>query len=545
MLLIEKAEIFFSSGLNVFTGETGSGKSIIFDCLDFVMGNKTRRSLLKENEKRGEVTIEFGIDGMSDVVDFISELSIPVLETLIVRRVEFSDGRKKSYINDINCTTEILKSLGEKIIEFVDQKNNSKILRKQNHINLVDDFCSNKKKINELKQIWSKLNGQKEKLSNLIKLKNKSLEELEFKKKSFLELKKLNLMPGEFEELEIKRKTLKSSNKIIEYLKESYDLITQNETNKNITTSIIKLEKISELLSKNKLLDESIDGLNLIINNLDEAEKNIQELLKNFSYGDMSLEDIEDRLFEIKGLSRKHNVFADELISLKTELEKDLHEFDNFDEEIKSINEDLLENENKYNRIANLISNIRKEKSEQLSKIVNHELSHLKMDGIKFLINCNEKKEKTIIGKDEIVFLIRNNNLAVQDLDKIASGGELSRILLALKVSLAKETEGLTLIFDEIDRGIGGATAESVGERLSILSKTEQILLITHSPQVAAKANKHWKVSKKITEDGFPISFTRELDENNKKKELARMISGKVVTKEAIAAAEKLMPQHK
>ena len=542
MLLIEKAEIFFSSGLNVFTGETGSGKSIIFDCLDFVMGNKTRRSLLKENEKRGEVTVEFGIDGMSDVVDFISELSIPVLETLIVRRVEFSDGRKKSYINDINCTTEILKSLGEKIIEFVDQKNNSKILRKQNHINLLDDFCSNKKKINELKQIWSKLNGQKEKLSNLIKLKNKSLEELEFKKKSFLELKKLNLMPGEFEELEIKRKTLKSSNKIIEYLKESYDLITQNETNKNITTSIIKLEKISELLSKNKLLDESIDGLNLIINNLDEAEKNIQELLKNFSYGDMSLEDIEDRLFEIKGLSRKHNVFADELISLKTELEKDLHEFDNFDEEIKSINEDLLENENKYDKIANLISNIRKEKSEQLSKIVNHELSHLKMDGIKFLINCNEKKEKTIIGKDEIVFLIRNNNLAVQDLEKIVSGGELSRILLAIKVSLAKETEGLTLIFDEIDRGIGGATAESVGERLSILSKTEQILLITHSPQVAAKANKHWKVSKKITEDGFPISFTRELDEDNKKKELARMISGKVVTKEAIAAAEKLMP---
>ena len=542
MLLIEKAEIFFSSGLNVFTGETGSGKSIIFDCLDFVMGNKTRRSLLKENEKRGEVTIEFGIDGMSDVVDFISELSIPVLETLIVRRVEFSDGRKKSYINDINCTTEILKSLGEKIIEFVDQKNNSKILRKQNHINLLDDFCSNKKKINELKQIWSKLNGQKEKLSNLIKLKNKSLEELEFKKKSFLELKKLNLMPGEFEELEIKRKTLKSSNKIIEYLKESYDLITQNETNKNITTSIIKLEKISELLSKNKLLDESIDGLNLIINNLDEAEKNIQELLKNFSYGDMSLEDIEDRLFEIKGLSRKHNVFADELISLKTELEKDLHEFDNFDEEIKSINEDLLENENKYNRIANLISNIRKEKIEQLSKIINHELSHLKMDGIKFLINCNEKKEKTIIGKDEIVFFIRNNNLAVQDLEKIVSGGELSRILLAIKVSLAKETEGLTLIFDEIDRGIGGATAESVGERLSILSKTEQILLITHSPQVAAKANKHWKVSKKITEDGFPISFTRELDEDNKKKELARMISGKVVTKEAIAAAEKLMP---
>ena len=543
MLLIEKADIVFSNGLNVFTGETGSGKSIIFDCLGFVLGTKIRKKFLKENEKRGEVIVEFGIDGMGEVVDFLSELSIPVLETLIVRRVEFSDGRKKSYINDISCTSEILKSLGEKIIEFVDQKNNSKILKKQNHINLLDNFCSNKKQINELKQIWFKLNDQRKKLSNLIKFKNKALEELEFKKKSLLELKKLNLLPGEFEELETKRKTLKSSLKIIEYLKESYNLITQNETNRNITTSIIKLEKTAELLPKNKLLDECIDGLNLIINNLNETENNIQELLKNFSPSDMSLEDIEDRLFEVKRLSRKHNVFADDLISLKTELEKHLNEFNNFDEEIKLINNDILENENKYDKIANLISNTRKEKSEQLSKIINHELSYLKMDGIKFLITCNERKEKTIIGKDEIFFLIRNNNLAVQDLEKIASGGELSRILLALKVSLAKETEGLTLIFDEIDRGIGGATAESVGERLSILSKTEQILLITHSPQVAAKANKHWKVSKKITDEGFPISFTRELDQNNKKEELARMISGKVVTKEAIAAAEKLMPK--
>ena len=543
MLLIEKADIVFSNGLNVFTGETGSGKSIIFDCLGFVLGTKIRKKFLKENEKRGEVIVEFGIDGMGEVVDFLSELSIPVLETLIVRRVEFSDGRKKSYINDISCTSEILKSLGEKIIEFVDQKNNSKILKKQNHINLLDNFCSNKKQINELKQIWFKLNDQRKKLSNLIKFKNKALEELEFKKKSLLELKKLNLLPGEFEELETKRKTLKSSLKIIEYLKESYNLITQNETNRNITTSIIKLEKTAELLPKNKLLDECIDGLNLIINNLNETENNIQELLKNFSPCDMSLEDIEDRLFEVKRLSRKHNVFADDLISLKTELEKHLNEFNNFDEEIKLINNDILENENKYDKIANLISNTRKEKSEQLSKIINHELSYLKMDGIKFLITCNERKEKTIIGKDEIFFLIRNNNLAVQDLEKIASGGELSRILLALKVSLAKETEGLTLIFDEIDRGIGGATAESVGERLSILSKTEQILLITHSPQVAAKANKHWKVSKKITDEGFPISFTRELDQNNKKEELARMISGKVVTKEAIAAAEKLMPK--
>ena len=151
-------------------------------------------------------------------------------------------------------------------------------------------------------------------------------------------------------------------------------------------------------------------------------------------------------------------------------------------------------------------------------------------------------RDRSIIGKDQVFFQLRNNNLAVQDLEKVASGGELSRILLALKVSLVTQTSGLALIFDEIDRGIGGATAEAVGGRLAILSKKEQILLVTHSPQVASKANKHWRVIKKITNGGLPISSIRELDKNGTKRELGRMLSGKIITKEAIAAAEKLMP---
>ena len=164
------------------------------------------------------------------------------------------------------------------------------------------------------------------------------------------------------------------------------------------------------------------------------------------------------------------------------------------------------------------------------------------MDGITFIVVFEEKKEKSIIGNDEVFFQLSNNNLAAEDLEKVASGGELSRILLALKVSLVQQTSGLALIFDEIDRGIGGATAEAVGDRLSILSKNEQILLVTHSPQVASKAHKHWNVSKRITNEGFPLSCIQELSTDGIKKELARMISGKIITKEAIAAAEKLMP---
>ncbi len=541
MLLIEKADIVFSSGLNVFTGETGAGKSIIFDCLGFVFGNKTRKSYLKEKEKSGQVTIEFEIDNSSKIVNLLLELSIPISETLIIRRVEFDDGRRKSYINDVNCTIDSLKKIGEQLIEFVDQKNYSKILKKQNHINLLDNFCCNEEKLYELSKLWSIIKSEEKKLSNLVAEKNKFLEELDFKKKSLSELKSLNLVPGEIEELEIKRKSLKSSSRIKEYLNEAYELITKNEMNKAFTISISKLEKTSEVLVNNKLLEESIQSFSTIISNLDEIEKNIQKILEDIFPNDIKLEDIEERLYEIKKISRKHNIFPDNLLVFKEELETQLLGYNNFEEEIKLIQKNILSNEVKYDEVANSISVIRKDNGKKLSKIINYELSHLKMDGINFIVVIGDKKEKSIIGNDEVFFQLSNNNLLAQDLEKVASGGELSRILLALKVSLVHQTSGLALIFDEIDRGIGGATAEAVGERLSILSKNEQILLVTHSPQVASKAHKHWNVSKKISSEGYPLSSIKELGEDDIKKELARMISGKIITKEAIAAAEKLM----
>ncbi len=541
MLLIEKADIVFSSGLNVFTGETGAGKSIIFDCLGFVFGNKTKKSYLKEKEKSGQVTIEFEIDNSSKIVNLLLELSIPISETLIIRRVEFDDGRRKSYINDVNCTIDSLKKIGEQLIEFVDQKNYSKILKKQNHINLLDNFCSNEEKLYELSKLWSIIKSEEKKLSNLVTEKNKFLEELDFKKKSLSELKSLNLVPGEIEELEIKRKSLKSSSRIKEYLNEAYELITKNEMNKAFTISISKLEKTSEVLVNNKLLEESIQSFSTIISNLDEIEKNIQKILEDIFPNDIKLEDIEERLYEIRKISRKHNIFPDNLLVFKEELETQLLGYNNFEEEIKLIQKNILSNEVKYDEVANSISVIRKDNGKKLSKIINYELSHLKMDGINFIVVIGDKKEKSIIGNDEVFFQLSNNNLLAQDLEKVASGGELSRILLALKVSLVHQTSGLALIFDEIDRGIGGATAEAVGERLSILSKNEQILLVTHSPQVASKAHKHWNVSKKISSEGYPLSSIKELGEDDIKKELARMISGKIITKEAIAAAEKLM----
>ena len=541
MLLIEKAEIVFSKGLNVFTGETGAGKSIIFDCLAFIFGIKTRNKYLKDNEKNGQVIAEFQLNNRDDLISFLEDLSIPASETLIIRRVEFYDGRKKSYINDISCTTEVVKILGEKLIEFVDQKNSSNILKKKNHINLLDDFCQNKNLLIEIEKIWTVIKIESKKLSELILQNNNFKTEADFKKKSLSELKSLNLKPGEFEKLEVKRNSLKSSSKINEYLGEVYNVISQYKIIKILTDSVQKLEKTSELLINNKLLDESIRGLNSIINDLGDIENNINTILNEVKSEDFNLEDVEQRLYEVKKISRKHNIHAEELLYLQEELEKQLSSYENFDEEIKSIKKIISKSEIRYDEIANLISSRRKVEGKKLDKIINNEFSNLKMEGMRFVTHIQEMKEKKLIGKDDVTFKLTNHNLPIQDIDKVASGGELSRILLALKVSLVKKTSGLALIFDEIDRGIGGATAEAVGNRLLVLSKNEQILLVTHSPQVASKAGKHWKVTKKINKKGIPISIIKELNHNDIKNELARMISGKKITKEAIAAAEKLM----
>ena len=541
MLLIKKAEVVFSSGLNVFTGETGAGKSIIFDCLAFIFGIKTRNKYLKDNEKNGQVIAEFQLNNRDDLISFLEDLSIPASETLIIRRVEFYDGRKKSYINDISCTTEVVKILGEKLIEFVDQKNSSNILKKKNHINLLDDFCQNKNLLIEIKKIWTVIKIESKKLSELILQNNNFETEADFKKKSLSELKSLNIKPGEFEKLEVMRNSLKSSSKINEYLSDVYNAISQYKIIKVLTDSVQKLEKTSELLINNKLLDESIRGFNSIINDLGDIENNINTILNEVKSEDFNLEDVEQRLYEVKKISRKHNIHAEELLYLQEELEKQLSSYENFDEEIKSIKKNISKSEIRYDEIANLISSRRKVEGKKLDTIINNELSNLKMEGMRFVTHIQEMKEKKIIGKDDVTFKLTNHNLPIQDIDKVASGGELSRILLALKVSLVKKTSGLALIFDEIDRGIGGATAEAVGNRLLILSKNEQILLVTHSPQVASKAGKHWKVIKKINNEGIPISIIKELNHNDIKNELARMISGKKITKEAIAAAEKLM----
>ena len=541
MLLVEKAEISFSSGLNVFTGETGAGKSIILDCLGFVLGNKSRNRFLRDSCDSGEVVAEFIVKEHSPVRDIFNQLSIKLVDTLVIRRVEFSDGKRKTYLNDTSCTLETIQKIGAELIEFVDQKEGSLVLKKSNHINLLDDFSGHKPKVASLQSIWKNIKAINVEIASLITKKDSLKEELDFIKYSLSELKNLAPKPGEIENLEVMKNTLKSSCKINENLQYASNILSGGERRSELVAALNKLERASDLLPSNDSLTAVIGSLEGIIHELEEIGKNIQTILEKQNFEEMNLEDVEERLFKLRQMARKHGINPEDLMTLNEGFERSLAEYNDSEAQMDDLKGKFLGFEKEYQEIAREISERRKLGGKNLDIMMRQELRPLRMEGIVFSTLLGEKKEKGASGFDNVTFQVCNSGMQPKDLDKIASGGELSRLLLALKVCLITNAKGVSLVFDEIDRGVGGATAEAVGNRLATLAESDQVLLVTHSPQVASKANKHWTVRKLTSEKKIPVTLLDELNQDTRVIELARMISGEVISKEALAAANKLI----
>ena len=479
MLLVEKAEISFSSGLNVFTGETGAGKSIILDCLSFVLGNKSRKRFVRTLCDRGEVVAEFKVRETSEVRKLVERLSITWTDNLVIRRVEFSDGKRKTYVNDTNCTLDTIQKLGAKLVEFVDQKDGSLILKKSNHISLLDDFSGHQNEVKILGKAWVDLKETQREIAKVESKKDSQGKELEFVNHSLSEISILNPKPGELEELETMQASLRFSSKIEENLKEAADLISGKQVRHEFVSALNKLEKAHDLLSADQLLVETISALEGIIHELDEIEKNIPNILEKRTSGGMTLEDVEDRLFDFRKIARKHGINPENLMTLHQEMEASLIEYDNSEKHLGALMSKLTSLEKAYQASAKEISEKRKREGKNLDMMMNRELIPLKMEGIEFRTLLERRKEQGFNGCDTVTFQICNHGMLAKDMEKIASGGELSRLLLALKVCLVTNTSGISLIFDEIDRGIGGATAEAVGNRLASLAERDQVLLIT------------------------------------------------------------------
>lgn len=538
ILIIDHAEIIFTNGLNVLTGETGAGKSILLDSLGFVLGWRGKTEIVRTGADFGEVSVWFQVETDHAVKEILDANNIPWEEELLIRRVISADGRKTAWINGRRAPRELLIRISTLLIEIHGQHDDKGLLDQRSHIRLLDMFAANSSQREAVKEAWRKL----KKVNNEYQEEQKKFSAFEAEE-SFLryaldELTKADPKDGEEQELDVKRRMMQSSEKIKDDIIKAQNAVGGNGAEGLILDAMRWIETASG--KSDGPFDDALASLSRASTELGDAVGIIEGLVDTLDFDVHELEMLEERLFEIRGLARKHKISSDQLPQFKAELENKIEEFSFSAEKLSSLEGKIRECDLEYNVAASKLSKSRLIAGAELDKLVTAELPFLKMENAHFETNIISAS-RSADGYDEVSFLVSTNKgTSKGPIGKIASGGELSRFLLALKVCLTKGYTAVSMIFDEIDRGIGGATADAVGRRLVRLSKNAQVLIVTHSPQVAALGDEHFQVVKSINSQNTLTEVTK-LQGDAKIEEIARMISGDKITPAAINAAATLV----
>ena len=538
ILIIDHAEIIFANGLNVLTGETGAGKSILLDSLGFVLGWRGKTEIVRPGADFGEVSVWFEVDVDHPVKKIIDENNIPWEEELLIRRVISADGRKTAWINGRRVPRELLIRLSPLLIEIHGQHDDKGLLDQRSHIHLLDMFAANNSQRELVKDAWKKLKKAEKELQDEQKKFSAFEAEESFLRYSLDELIRVDPKEGEEQELDAKRRMMQSAEKIKDDILKAQNAVGVNGAESLILDAMRWIETASR--KSDGPFDDALASLSRATTELGEAIGIIEGLVATLDFDAHELEMLEERLFEIRGLSRKHKIPSDKLYNFKAELENKVAEFSFGAETLSSLEDKIRVCDNEYNVAASKLNKSRLIAGAKLDKLVREELPFLKMENAIFETNIIPA-QRSANGSDDVSFVVSTNKgTAKGRIGKIASGGELSRFLLALKVCLTKGYTSVTMIFDEIDRGIGGATADAVGRRLVRLSKNAQVLIVTHSPQVAALGDAHFQVVKSITSTET-LTKANPLDGDARIEEIARMISGDKITNAAINAAATLV----
>ena len=541
IVLIEKIDIDFNQGLCVLTGETGAGKSIILDSLGLVLGNRANYSLRPKNKFETTVSAVFSNIEDSEIKEILSDQGINLKNEIILKRYLTADGKSKSFINDNLVSLSILKNIGDKLVEVESQFSEQGLLNTSSHIKVLDEFGSYNNLIINLNKSWEVLQEKTQELEKIQNLKVKINENKELYNFYLTELSKLNPGESEYPQLLKEKELLVNSKKITDSSLIVLDnLFSENHRNiENLLISSIKeLEKINKFVGED--CEKIISIIDNFLVNMPDLKNTIDRFCNNNDQDGKKLESLEDRIFEYVRLAKKHNCQETDLVDKKNSIKAELQSLEGEFEDFKKIVSEKEQAEKIFNDLANEVSLKRIENAEKMDEQINLELPDLKLDGaiFKTFIEKSEKPSKD--GIDDVKFLIKTNPKSeLGHLNKISSGGELCRFALAIKV-VSSKTKKNSIVFDEVDSGIGGSVASAVGEKLNRLGKTKQIIVVTHSPQVAALGNQHYKVSK-ILENGRNITKIEKLDNNKKILEIARMLSGKEITSEAEEAAKILI----
>ncbi|MDP5083919.1 MAG: DNA repair protein RecN [Yoonia sp.] len=538
MLIIDRLELLFQPGLNVLTGETGAGKSILLDALGFVLGWRGRAELVRQGAEQGEVTAWFDLAADHPARAVLQEAGIVVEDELILRRINSRDGRKTAWVNDRRVSGDVLRALSDTLVELHGQHDDRGLLNPRGHRQMLDAFAMLDGDLDIVRTHWRLLSSAQRDLAAAETRIAAARAEEDYLRHAVAELDALAPEAGEEAALDTQRRLMQASEKIRADIGKAAEALGLNGAEGLVGDASRWLQGVAT--EAEGRLDAPLEAIETAMLALDEAQRGVADCLDALSFNISDLEDVEERLFAIRGLARKHSVLPDDLRGFADELRSRLAILDDGARDLAALQAKVSGAKADYDQAATSLRDKRSKAARALDAAMAQELAPLKMERAVFATALSVA-EPGPDGIDAVAFTVATNPGApAGPLNKIASGGELSRFLLALKVCLTQASDGLTMIFDEIDRGVGGATADAVGRRLAELAEGGQVLVVTHSPQVAALGGHHWRVEKQQTKDETRSTVVA-LDAAARVDEIARMLSGDTVTEAARAAARALI----
>lgn len=544
IVLIEKLDIDFSSGLSVLTGETGAGKSILLDALSLALGARGDASLVRHGAAQGQIIAVFDVPRNHAARMLLAENAIEDDGDIILRRVQTADGRTRVFVNDQPSSVTLMRDIGRALVEIHGQHDERALVDPGAHRELLDSFGGHLGAARATGEAWRHWRTCEQEFSRHRAKVEAAAREADYLRAAVAELTRLDPQPGEETELAELRASMMRAEKIASEIHDAQDVLSGPSSPLPQLASLLRRlqRKATEAPG---LLEDVVKSLDEAMLSLDAAQSGVEAALRATEYDPQRLEKAEERLFSLRAASRKHSVAVDDLAQLRDTMAADLADLDAGEERLQALEKQAAAARQAYDITAAQLSSLRHAAAVGLTKAVMAELPALKLERAEFIVEiASDAESRMEEGIDQVEFWVRTNpGTRPGPMMKVASGGELSRFLLALKVALADRGSAPTLVFDEIDTGVGGAVADAIGQRLARLAKRVQVLSVTHAPQVAARAATHFLISKSGGADRVSTGIA-EMDRAARQEEIARMLAGATITDEARAAAERLLREN-
>ncbi len=547
VVLIDRLDLEFEPGLGVLTGETGSGKSILLDALGLALGVRADSDLVSSGADQGSATAEFEFDGDGVIRQLLDEHGLAGTGPddgggLVLRRVISENGRSRAFINDQPVSVSLMRQIGEALAEVHGQLESHGLLDPSSHAGFVDAFGGHHalfEKVQTAYRAWREAESARRRAEEELE---QSRKDEEFLRHAGAELAQMEPRAGEEESLAKTRSALMHGEQLLEALNEAAaDLARGDGADAALRSALQRLERVVDKAAGR--FDAAEDALGRALIELNEAHLEIERALGGLNLDPKAMEDAEERLFGLRALARKHNVAVDELPRVRAEMEAKLAQLNDGTDALLGLERDAAARRENYLSAAAKLTKAREKAARTLKKEIEGELPALKLEKTRFDVRFDQLDEGDwgAGGVERLRFEVQTNpNTAAGPIGRVASGGELARIMLAIKVVLADADAVPTIVFDEVDTGIGGAAAAAVGERLARLAQSCQVLVVTHSPQVAARGMSHWRVTKEVGKRANETQVAN-LGADDRIEEIARMLAGARVTDEARAAATRLI----